>query len=476
MAKTLNMPVLGQSVEEVRIIQWLKNVGDPIAVGENLAEIETDKVATFFESPEAGYVREILAPADSFIAVGAPVLVVTATPDEVLGTTAPPAPDMTATADAAPPHGYSPAPAPLSGSGPASSQPIVAVSPRARRVAAERGVDTAELAGRGTGANGRVQEKDVFAFLTEPKQPAEHPSRVSPLARAVARSAGVDLAGVSGTGVGGRIVAGDVRATATPTAPTTPTAMSPTAPNPAASEPAVGPRPDLTNVRVVTLSGLRKRVADNIVRSVQRAPHVTLHLSADMGAAMELRKTLLPPIEKKTGVRLSPTDIIIKAVAVALTEHPYMNAHIEGDTISIFADVHIGLAVSLGEDGLIVPLIRDAHRKGLAEIARNRDDIAKRARANTLTSADIVGGTFSVSNLGNYGIEGFNPIIAPPQVGILGVGGIADAVVARGGVPTVRPMMALSLSFDHRATDGAPAAAFLARVKEVLETPSLLLV
>lgn len=462
MAKILKMPVLGQSVEEVRILQWLKNEGDSVSVGENLAEIETDKVATFFESPEAGIIRKILVPADSFVAVEAPVVIVAATADEsidtLLGndapTTSPAAPVAAAVAAPASPASVA--------TTPSSDAKEVVASPRARRAAEEQGVNLGELAGQGTGPGGRVQEKDVLAFVSTQEVAAklamdvlERGVKVSPLARAVAEGSGVDLAAVSGSGAGGRIVANDVRASAAPTPVAAPASTS--------------------GKRTVTITGLRKRVADNILRSVQRAPHVTLHLSADMGAAMELRKTLLPPIEKKTGVRLSPTDIIVKAVAVALTEHPYMNAHIEGDTITIFEDVHVGLAVSLGEDGLIVPLIRDAHRKGLAEIATNRDDIAKRARTNALTSNDIQGGTFSVSNLGNYGIEGFNPIIAPPQVGILGVGGIADTVVARNGVPVVRPMMALSLSFDHRAMDGAPAAAFLARLKEILETPTLLL-
>ncbi|MBC7809138.1 MAG: 2-oxo acid dehydrogenase subunit E2 [Akkermansiaceae bacterium] len=472
MTKTLKMPVLGQSVEEVRIIQWLKKEGDPVQVGENLAEIETDKVATFFESPESGFVRQILAPADSFVAVEAPVVVISSTIDEALESSPISAPaseegkgqaEDTTGSDALLSLNSLSSPSDTGKDTQTTIGDRGALSPRARRTATEKGVNTDELAGRGTGVHGRVQEKDVLSFLigrdtTAAKPTEERMVKASPLARAVAEGSGVDLAAVSGTGAGGRIVADDVLSTKT--VPATPNTDHP---------------PLATNKRTVTLSGLRKRVADNIMKSVQRAPHVTLHLSADMGAAMELRKALLPPIEKKTGIRLSPTDIIIKAAAVALTEHPYMNAHIEGDTITYFDDVHIGLAVSLGEDGLIVPLIRDAHRKGLAEIAQNRDDIAKRARANTLTSADIQGGTFSVSNLGNYGIEGFNPIIAPPQVAILGVGGIADAVVARGGAPMVRPLMTLSLSFDHRATDGAPAAAFLARLKEILETPALLL-
>jgi pyruvate dehydrogenase E2 component (dihydrolipoamide acetyltransferase) len=195
-----------------------------------------------------------------------------------------------------------------------------------------------------------------------------------------------------------------------------------------------------------------------------------------MTGAIQLRKDLLPVIEKKTGVRLSPTDIIAKASAVALTEFPYINAHIEGDSMTLFAEVNVGLAVSLGDEGLIVPVIRDVARKGLAQIAADRHELVERARSGKLGSADITGGTFTVTNLGNYGIEAFNPIIPPPQVAILGVGAIADTVVARNGAPTVRPMMGLSLSFDHRAVDGAPAAAFLARLKEILETPTLLLV
>ena len=152
-----------------------------------------------------------------------------------------------------------------------------------------------------------------------------------------------------------------------------------------------------------------------------------------------------------------------------------MNAHIDGDTITLFEDVHIGLAVSLGEEGLIVPIIRDVLRKGLSTIAADRADLAARARIGKLASSEVSGGTFTVTNLGNYGIDSFNPIIAPPQVAILGIGSISDTIVAREGAAVVRPMMGLSLSFDHRAMDGAPAAAFLARIREILEKPYLLL-
>jgi pyruvate dehydrogenase E2 component (dihydrolipoamide acetyltransferase) len=277
----------------------------------------------------------------------------------------------------------------------------------------------------------------------------------------VASGAGLDIAAMSGSGHGGRITAEDVRGTVAASAPSP--AVSPSVPAGSGGS------------RTITLTGLRKRVAENIARSVRNSPHVTLNLQVDMIEAMSLRKQLLPAIEKKTGVRVSPTDIIVKALSVALAEFPTVNAHIDGDTMTLFDDVHIGLAVSLGDEGLIVPVIKNVQSKGLGEIAKDRQELAARARANKLGGADISGGTFTVSSLGNYGIQSFNPIINPPQVAILGVGAITDTVVARDGAPAIRPMMGLSLSFDHRAMDGAPAAAFLARLREILETPTLLL-
>jgi pyruvate dehydrogenase E2 component (dihydrolipoamide acetyltransferase) len=456
MAKVIKMPVLGQSVEEVRILQWFKAEGDPVQQGEKIAEIETDKTNMDFESPESGIVRRLLATPDSYVKVEEPILII-GTADEPIDDLLP---------EGAP--ALNPIPSPNAGMGART-----AISPRARRAADQLGVNPALLSGRGTGPHGRVQEKDVLALHQElirsadPMVEARGP-KASPLARAVASDAGLDLGGVSGTGMGGRITAEDVRSAAQPA----PSIL-----------PSLGTRLRVIGrgdggegaTRTVMLTGLRKRVADNLVRSIRNAPHVTLNTQADMAEAMRLRAELLPPIEKATGVRLSPTDIIVKACAVALSELSYVNAHIDGDALTLFDDVHIGLAVSLGEGGLIVPVIRDVGRKGLAQIARDRQDLATRARANKLASAEVTGGTFTVTNLGNYGIESFNPIIAPPQVAILGVGAIADAVVARDGVPTVRPMMGLSLSFDHRAMDGAPAAAFLARVREILESPYLLL-
>lgn len=473
MAKVIKMPVLGNSVEEVRILQWFKQEGDTVAAGERLLEVETDKTSMEWESPESGVVRAILTPADAYVRVEAPIVIIGTADEPIDGLSGGDAPAPVAS----PPVSDTPAPStptpamPAPTPGTRSSIPSAAIlSPRAQRTAAELGVDHSLLAGRGTGPRGRVQEKDVLTLHAELEAAANvaadmagRSPKASPLARAVASDAGLDLAAVTGSGTGGRITADDVRAASPAPAVTVPT------PNTQHLTPS-------TATTTVAITGLRKRVADNLMRSVREKPHVTLNLSADMTGAIQLRKDLLPIIEKKTGVRLSPTDIIAKASAVALTEFPYINAHIEGDSMTLFAEVNVGLAVSLGDEGLIVPVIRDVARKGLAQIAADRHELVERARSGKLGSADITGGTFTVTNLGNYGIEAFNPIIPPPQVAILGVGAIADTVVARNGAPTVRPMMGLSLSFDHRAVDGAPAAAFLARLKEILETPTLLLV
>ncbi|MBB6051908.1 dihydrolipoamide acetyltransferase family protein [Armatimonas rosea] len=462
MARTVKVPVLGQSVEEVRIVQWFKKIGDTVAIGEALGELETDKTNMEFASTEAGVVLGFLAPVDSYVKVESPVVLV-GEPGE-----APPAPTSE---EASTPAVVAPAPTPAVAP---TSSPILGggggqldASPRARRIADELGVSIRDLAGKGTGPGGRIIERDVeaaHAALTAAATQAEAlltPSlagagglRVSPLAQAIATGEGVNLTEVAGSGAGGRITADDVRAAAVPVAPPAPTSVG---------------------ARTVPLAGLRKRVADNLSKSVREKPHVTLNLSVDMTEANKLRKQLLPAIEKSDNVRISPTDLIVKACGHALKEHPMVNAHISGDTLTLFDAAHIGLAVSLGDDGLIVPVIKDVQSKGLTQLAKDRVDLAARARAMKLASDEVTGGTFTITNLGNYGVQSFNPIIPPPQVAILGVCAITDTIVAVNGQPAVRPMMGLSLSFDHRALDGAPAAAFLARVKELLETPGLLL-
>ncbi|MFM7322451.1 MAG: dihydrolipoamide acetyltransferase family protein [Armatimonadota bacterium] len=276
-------------------------------------------------------------------------------------------------------------------------------------------------------------------------------AKASPLARAMAAKDGTDLAKLAGTGSGGRIVADDVRSgvQATPVTPV--------------------PLPDGATRR--PLEGLRKRVADNLARSVREKPHVTLHARVDAGALMDLRKALLPRIEDEVGVRVSPTDLIAWACGRALARCPWMNGHIDESGITTYAEAHVGLAVSLGTDGLVVPVLRNASTARIAHLAAERARVVALARDGKLGSGDLAGATFTITNLGNYGVDAFNPIIPPPQIAILGVGAIRDEVVARGGSAVVRPTMGLSLSFDHRAVDGAPAGEFLQTLSAILADP-----
>ena len=240
------------------------------------------------------------------------------------------------------------------------------------------------------------------------------------------------------------------------------------------SAPASAPPSPAEPLKLIPLTGMRRTIADNVARSAATAPHVTLTLGVDMTEATRFRAQILPSTEKSFGVRITFTDIIAKAAARALVDHPMINSTLADNVITLHRSVHLGIAVSLGEGGLVVPTLRDAQSKSLPEISREIKQLAVKAREGKLGLDEMVGGTFSITNLGNYGIDGFNPIINPPQCAILGVCAIKDRVVSHEGIVAARPYMNLCLSFDHRVTDGAPASAFLARLKEILEQPYLM--
>ncbi len=467
MAKTLGLPALGNSMEEGTITQWFKSEGETVAKGEALYEVMTDKVNMEVEAPEAGVLRKILAAVDATVPVNAPVAILGAADEDISGLlgeepgAAPIELPATACAIADKPGGVSPVTErlPLQG-GPALEVPgdRVFASPRARRYADENSVDLTRLAGCGTGVDGRVVEADVVAFQEEEqarrKEAERAAPRVSPLAQRVASEHGVSVEAVQGTGHGGKVTQEDVKRSVAP--------------------PARPDAPPAAGGRVVTLRGMRKMVAEAVSRSARTAPHVTLTLPVDMSEATRFRAQVLPAIEKTLGVRVSFTDIIAKAAARALLDHPYLNSTLAGDDITLHPAVHLGVAVSLGADGLIVPVVKDAQGKSLGEFSRALKDLAARAKSGGLAPDEVTGGTFSLSNLGTFGVTQFDPIIVPPQTAILGVCAICDTVVAVDGLPAVRPMMNLCLSFDHRVVDGAPAAAFLAQLKETLEQPYLM--
>ncbi len=452
MATTLELPALGNSMEEGTITRWFKSEGEAVQKGEALYEVMTDKVNMEVESPEAGTLRKILDDVDATIAVNAPVAILSAPGEDIaalLGEDGPLTPNPGGTGEAPAPS--TPAPPELEAGGTDTPGRIFA-SPRARRYADEYGVDIALLVGKGTGAEGRIVEADVVAFYEE-QQAQKKAQRVSPLAAKVAAAHNVSVQEVPGSGPGGKVTHEDVRRVMTP-----PPSLI------------MGEQEDT----VVKLTGMRKMVADAVARSAQTAPHVTLTLAVDMGEATRFRQQVLPAIEKTHGVRVSFTDIIAKAAARTLQDHPYLNSTLAGAEITLHKRVHMGIAVSLGADGLIVPVIKDAQTKSLGEFSVALKGLVAKAREGKLAADEVTGGTFSITNLGTFGITQFNPIINPPQAAILGVCAIQDTLVPVGGQPQARPMMNLCLSFDHRVTDGAPAAAFLARLKEILEQPYLM--
>jgi pyruvate dehydrogenase E2 component (dihydrolipoamide acetyltransferase) len=319
---------------------------------------------------------------------------------------------------------------------------------------------------RGSGGDG-VAEATVVELpvppapappAPEPAPPARAGGRVkaSPLARRMAKERGVDLAAVTGTGPDGRIVAEDVERTGTG-APAAVAAMP--SPPAAAAEP-------------VQLSSMRRTIARRMSEAWQ-APHFMVTMSADMTRAIELRERLVARVPDG-GVKPTFSDVLTKLVAAALLRHPDVNAHFTGDALVRHPTANVGLAIAV-DGGLVVPVIAGCERRTIGEIAAARADLVARARSGALTAADFEGGTFTISNLGMYGVERFVAILNPPQVAILAVGAIEDRVVAVDGRAVVRPRMELTLSCDHRAIDGAQGSEFLRTVRELVEEPALAL-
>lgn len=278
--------------------------------------------------------------------------------------------------------------------------------------------------------------------------------RASPIARRIAREHGLDLATIPGAGKG-RITEKDVRAYLD--------TLQKTQPEPQPTQPAAVPASD--QVRSVPMAGMRAAIAQRMHQSLQDMAQLTLHTEADVTELVALRDHL------KQSMPVTYTDLIIKASALALRQHPHLNATLADDMIQLLPDIHIGLAVAL-DAGLIVPVLRHADQQSLADLARTRTTLVERAKANQLTADEYTGGTFTVTNLGGFDIDAFTPIVNPPEAAILGVGRIVDKVVIHQNKIAQRSMLTLSLSFDHRLVDGAPAAAFLQTLKHHLEQPT----
>jgi pyruvate dehydrogenase E2 component (dihydrolipoamide acetyltransferase) len=461
MAEIFHLPKMGQTMTEATILKWLKNEGDHVEGWEAIVEMMTDKIDMEVEPTITGTILKILAPEGAVVPVGGPVAVIGAPNEDISGLLAGIQGGAPQAAEATPETlANTPLTAPTAGQGngngngagqaaPAVSadvDEIPSVSPRARELAESSGISWKSLEIEGSGFEGMIVERDVESLLSS----LVRPPAATPLAAKIAADLGVPLAELSGSGPRGQVRADDVRR-----------AGSGARPGPVIEE------------RMIPLQGMRKVIAGRLLASYQGAVHVPVRVDADMTAAADLRRQLKPVLEA-TGARLTYTDLIAAAVAQALVLQPLLNATLENETVHIHPTVNLGIAVALDE-GLTVPVIAQAESLRLADLSIAIQDTAKKARSNQLPPSAYSGGTFTITNLGQFGIDSFDPIINPPQVAILGVGRIQDRVVAVNGAPAVRPMMTLTVTFDHRATDGAPASLFLAKVKELLENPARLL-
>jgi pyruvate dehydrogenase E2 component (dihydrolipoamide acetyltransferase) len=423
-------------MEAGTIVRWLKAEGDTVDRDEPLYELDTEKVTQEVEAGVSGVVLRILASEGSEIAVGTPICVIGEAGEEI-----PAEPDGSAGGRAAEPEA---AVAELATS---AEAPAPAPEQEERR---EEGRAAAPAKGEELGGDGQA----ATATPSRPSGREGERLKASPLARRIARERGIDLRRVTGTGPDGRIVAEDVeRAASAPPWEAKPVPLE------AAAE-------------TVALTSIRRTIARRLSEAWQ-APHFAIELSADMRRTIELRERLLE-LAAEGEPRPTYSDILTKLAALALMRHPDVNAHYEGNEIRRFRTANVGIAVAIPH-GLVVPVVKGCERLSVAEIAAARADLVARTRAGELTAEDLEGGTFTISNLGMYGIERFFAVLNPPQVAILAAGAIRDEVVAEGGQPVVRPRMQMTLSCDHRGLDGATASEFLATLKSFVEEPGLAL-
>jgi len=399
MATRIDMPQLGLTMEKGTILQWLRAEGGKLDKGQPVVLIQTEKVEYEVEAPAAGTLLKHVAKEGAELPVGA-VMGVLGEPGEdisalLAGAPLPAAPK----AEAAAPSAAAPAAAP------------VAVAAAPVRAPGER-------------------------------------IKISPVAKKLAQEHGIDIATLTGSGPEGRIVREDVeRAIA-----------------------AGGAAPTAAAPEVIPLAGIRKVIFDRMGQSWREAARVTLFADADMTEVVRLRQAKGAEWERRFGIKPSYSDLIHMAVARALREEPRINCRLDGQGVRIRKEVNLAFAIDLGE-GLVAAVIKNADKKSLGDLAKEAQDLAERARSGRLVPDDMADGTFTVTNLGRLGVESFTPIINPPQAGILGIGKIMEKPVVLGGDIHIRSMMTLSLVFDHRLIDGAPAAKFLAKVKELLEQP-----
>jgi pyruvate dehydrogenase E2 component (dihydrolipoamide acetyltransferase) len=433
MATKVTMEALSPTMEEGRLVKWLKNEGDTIAKGDLLAEVETDKAVMELTARGDGVLRARLAAEGDTRPVG-DLLAIIAAADENIDALLKKAP-ATAAATASPAAPAAPA-AP-----PASATRVAPAAPAAPQAPAPAPAPQAHTAGNGGGR-----------------------ARSSPLARRLATERGLDLGALQGSGPGGRVIRRDIEAAASTELSGAP---MPAAARAAASAPRTAAAGDFEDV---PLTLIRKTIARRLAESNGPIPTFFLTADFDLTSVRELRARMIALGDE---FKVSYNDILLKAIATALSQHPEVNAHWLGDSIRRHHRVHLGMAVAI-EDGLITPIIADADRKRISEIARDSRELAKRARERKLAPEEYTGATATVSNLGMFGIDEFTAIINPPEVAIFAIGAVGDVPVIIDGEVAVRTRVRITMSCDHRAVDGAIGARFMQTLRRLIENPLML--
>ena len=449
MATNVIMPALELAQESGVLVSWLKHEGDSVLKGEPLMEIETDKVTVEIEAPDSGFLGGVLAKAGDVVPVGQTIAWILAAGEQPPASTPLEARSGRASTTAKSNETKQPAP---------SRNVSVEVSPLARKIAQEHGIDLALIKSNGK----RIEKADVLAYLKDEGERMKdetpsihtssfinHPARIpaSPKARRLASERGIDIKMLTGSGPEGAVLAIDV-----------PLEMS-----------VAGP-----TANIETPGTVWRVMAERMTASWTTVPHFYLIREVDAGNLMEWRTRILATVEKRSGIKPTYTDLLVMLIGFTLRNHPRVNAAWANENIQFNKDINVGIAVAV-EEGLIVPVIRNADSSSISEIATQRKDLIERAQNRKLRPADISDGTFTLSNLGMYNVDAFNAIINTPQACILAVGRIAERVVPVNGQAVIRPMIVMTLSCDHRVVDGARAAQFLDDLAIHIEDPWRLL-
>ncbi len=437
------MPKFDMDQEKATIISWLKKEGDPVKFDEAVLTVETEKVAIDVPAPDTGILAGVMYKGGDVVPV-TKVIAYILMEGETLA-------DLPKTDQPAPPANpevvASPAVVP-------TPQPVsVNATPIAVRMAKEEGVDLSKV----QSSSDRITREDVERYLQSQKSAGRVTIPATPAARRVARESGIAIETVPGSGPGGRVQSVDVIAAAK-------------------AAPAPFIQVNGREAEIIPLSSIRRTIAERMQQSFQESPHIALTVEVDMTETENARRRFNIEAEKTKQPRVTVTALMIKVVAWALVRNPYINASFNGDSISLWKDVNIGVATAAPQ-GLVVPVLKGADRLGVCEINARLIELAERARENKLRLDDVQGGTFTISNLGMFGIRQFRAVINPPESAILAVGSVVrkPVVVDEQDHVEVRPMLSLTISADHRVIDGIVAARFLSDLVTGLESPAMLL-